>query len=139
MSQPRQIQSTWSYPVSLRAICILFSHLHLWLPSGLFPSVCQPEICTNFCFPHKIYSTLTHSPWYNEPKSIYWNNLSWNFLYALLSRLPPPSSVLGTNIVPCTLHSNTFNLYHSLNVRNKSVHSHETTFSYHISVLCVYT
>jgi hypothetical protein len=38
LSWARSIQSIPSYPISLRSILILFTHLHLGLPSGLFPS-----------------------------------------------------------------------------------------------------
>ena len=55
-------------------------------------------------------------------------SLSWSFLYAILSMLLFPSSVLGTSIVSCTLHSNTLNLYHSLNVTNQVVHSMKPHF-----------
>jgi len=46
----RWIQSTHSHPVSLRYILILPFHLHLGLPSGLFPSG----------FPTKIFVRISH-------------------------------------------------------------------------------
>jgi hypothetical protein len=66
------IHYTTSHTISLRSIVISY-HLHLGLPSGLFPS----------CFPIKIlYAFLaslmraacppSHSPWSHHP-----NNISW--------------------------------------------------------------
>jgi hypothetical protein len=37
VSSPRRVQSTSSLTISLKSILILFSHLHLDLPSGIFP------------------------------------------------------------------------------------------------------
>jgi hypothetical protein len=52
LSYGRCIQSTPSHPISLRAALILFSHLLLRLPNGLFPSG----------FPTKILYALLISP-----------------------------------------------------------------------------
>jgi len=60
----RCIQSTHYYPISIRSILILFSHLHLDLPCGLLPSD----------FPTKIMFTIcpSHPPLIDRPNNIWW-------------------------------------------------------------------
>jgi hypothetical protein len=51
LSWARSIQSIPSHPISLRSILILSTHLHLGLPSGLFPSGLPTNILYAFvCF-----------------------------------------------------------------------------------------
>ena len=68
------IQSTYPHPTSWRSILILYNHLRLGLPSGLFPS----------CFPTKtLYAprllthtrhmpSTSHSSRFNHPHNIGW-------------------------------------------------------------------
>ena len=48
LSWARSIQSTPSHPITLRSILILSTHLHLGLPSGLFPSYFPTNILYAF-------------------------------------------------------------------------------------------
>ncbi|PNF42139.1 hypothetical protein B7P43_G10280 [Cryptotermes secundus] len=62
LSSARSIQSIPSHPISLRSILLLFTHLRLGLPSGLFPSgipmhsSSPPFLCY---IPFKTSSSLT--------------------------------------------------------------------------------
>jgi hypothetical protein len=47
LSWARWIQSTSLHPLSLRSIVILFPHIFLYLPSGLFPSELDLKVCDN--------------------------------------------------------------------------------------------
>jgi hypothetical protein len=62
LSWASSIQSTPSHPISLRSILILFTHLRLGLPSGLFPS------------PYNLCSTLDKKFW----MKIYCNRFAQN-------------------------------------------------------------
>jgi hypothetical protein len=50
LASSRSVQSIPSYPVSLRSILILFTHLRLGLPTGLFPSDFATNILYAFIF-----------------------------------------------------------------------------------------
>jgi hypothetical protein len=55
LSWARSTQLTPSHPISLRYILILFTHLHLGLPSGLFPSEFPTNILYTSSSPHSCY------------------------------------------------------------------------------------
>jgi hypothetical protein len=48
--KPRQIPSMTSHLISLRSVLILSSHLHVYLPSGFFPSGFHTKILHAFLF-----------------------------------------------------------------------------------------
>jgi hypothetical protein len=56
LSWARTIQSIPYHPISLRFILILSNHLHLGLPSGLFPSAFPTHILYAFLF-YPIHAT----------------------------------------------------------------------------------
>jgi hypothetical protein len=71
LSWARSIQSIPSHPVSLRPILILFTHLRLGLPSGLFPSWFPP-------LPHSCYMPCPfHPPWLDH------SNYTWRRVHVM--------------------------------------------------------
>ena len=74
LSWTRQIQSMPPHPTSWRSVLILFSHLYLGLPNGLFPSA-FPAITTIYTspVPHTCDMPLTsHSSRIDHPNNIWW-------------------------------------------------------------------
>jgi hypothetical protein len=64
----RSIQSIPSHPIYLRSILILFTHLRLGLPSGLFPSGIPTNILYTFLFfPHSCYMPCPSRPPWRPP------------------------------------------------------------------------
>jgi len=107
------IQSTTSHPVSLRSI-LISSHVHLGLPSGLFPSG-LPTISPK----QAICPCPSYAPWLVHPNSIWWSVQVMklhNIQFSLVSHHFLPN-------ILTTLFSNIHNLYSSLNVETKS-HTH---------------
>jgi len=49
------IHSVHTHPISLRSILILYSHLRLGLPGGLFPAGFPTKILYNFHLSHACY------------------------------------------------------------------------------------
>ena len=65
----RMTQSTPSYPTSLGSVLILFPHLRLDLPSGLFSQISQ-QSPVPILSPHAYHTSRpSHSHWLNHPKS----------------------------------------------------------------------
>jgi hypothetical protein len=58
----RSIQSIPPHPISLRSILILFTHLRLGLPSGLFPSGFPTNILYAFLLSHSCYMSCPSYP-----------------------------------------------------------------------------
>ena len=123
LSQFDPVHTSW------RSILILFSHLRLGLPSGLFPSG----------FPNKALYTLLLSPIRatcpahfilldfitrtilgEECRSL--SSSLCSFLHS-----PVTSSLLGPNILLNTLFSNTLSLRSSLNVSHQISRPHKTS------------
>ena len=74
LSWARSIQSTPPHPTSWRSILLLYSHLRLGLPSGLFPSG-YPHRKSVYVspLPHKRYIPRPyHSSRFYHPKNIWW-------------------------------------------------------------------
>ena len=123
LSWVSSIQSIPPHPTSWRSSLILFSHLHLGLPSGHFPS----------SFPTKtLYTHLLSLIRATRPAHLILLDLiTWTILgkeYRSLSSLcsflhsPVTSSLLGPNIL-----LNTLSLHSSLSVSNYVSHPYKTT------------
>ena len=74
LSWVNSIQSMPSHLTSWRSILILFSHLRLGLPSGLFPSDFPTEtLYTPLYSPHTCYMhRLSHYSRFDHPNNIVW-------------------------------------------------------------------
>jgi len=119
ISCARWIQSTPSYPISVRSILKWFSHLCLGFLSGLFPSGFQTKILYKFL----IFPTCATCPALHFCNDIWWSVQVMKLLQ------PPPlptSSLLGPHILLSTLFSNTVNVCSSISVRDQVSHPYKT-------------
>ena len=132
LSWAKSIQSTPPHPTSWRSILILSSHLHLGLPTGLFPSG----------FPTKTLYTPLISPiraacpdhliLLNWSRKQYWVRSTDHYAphYVVFSTPPVTSSLLCPNVLLSTLFSNTLSIRSSLNVSDKVSHPYKTPYPY---------
>ena len=123
------IQSIPPHPTSWRFILILFSHLRLGLPSGLFPSGFPTKTLYTplsspiraICPAHLVLLDFITRTILGEE----YGSLSFslcNFLH-----FPITSSLLGPNILLYILFSNNLGLHSSLNVSEQVPHPYRTT------------
>ena len=129
LSWASSIQSMPPHPISWRFILILSSHLKLGLANGLFPSyfptktLYTPLLCLIHatCPAHLILLDLiTRTEVGEEYRSL--NSSLCSFLHS-----PFTSFLLGPNILPNTLFSNTLSLRSCLNVSDQVSHPYKTT------------
>jgi hypothetical protein len=106
----RQIDPVHSISSYLRYILILFTHLRLVLPSGLFPSGFPINILYVF-LPHSSYMPCqSHPHWLDHSNYICRRVQVMKLLIMQSSPSPVTSSLFGPNILLSTLFSNTFSL-----------------------------
>ena len=124
LSWSSPIQSIYPHPISWRSILILSTHLHLGLPSGLFPSG----------FPIKTLYTPSPHPYapHAQPISFARTILGEeykSFSSSLCSLLHSPvtSSLLGPNILLNAIFSNTLSFLSSRSVSDQVSHPYKTT------------
>ena len=109
-----------SHPTSWGSILVLPSHLHLGLPSGLFPSGFPTET---------LYTPVLHTYYMPRPSHSRFghpNNTVWGTQIMKLHS-PVTSSLLDPNVLLSTLFSNTLSLRSSLNVSHQVSHPYKTT------------
>ena len=124
------IQSIYAHPTSWRSVLILSTHLHLGLPSGLFPSG----------FPTKTLSPPSPHPYapHAQPISFfsilspaqYWVRITDH--YAIITQIvmqsppfPVTSSFLGPNILLNTMFSNTLIFLSYPNINDQVLHPYK--------------
>ena len=127
LSQLDQVHTP--HPTSLRSNLILYSHLRLGLPSGLFPSGFPTKtlytpllspIRTTCLAHHILLDLITRSILGEQYKSL--RSSLRSFLNSTVT-----SSLLGANILLSNLFSNTLSLRSSLNVSDQVSHPYKTT------------
>jgi len=128
LSWASPIQSIYPHPTSWRSILILSTHLCLGLPSGLFRSgFLTKTLYTPSPHPHAPHAEPI-SFFSILPPAQYWVR-STNHLaprYAISSIPPVTSSLLGPNILPNTMFSNTLSFLSSRNVSDQVSHPYKT-------------
>ena len=129
LSWASQIQSIYPHPTSCRSVLILSTHLHVGLPSGLFPSgfptkILHTTISTPIratCPAHLILlDFITRTIWGEKYRSF--SSSLCNLLHS-----PVTSSLLGPNMLLNTIFSNTLSFLSSFNVSDQVSHPYKTT------------
>ena len=123
------IQPTSPHPTSWRYIVIIFSHLRLGLPSGLFPSgfptktLYMPPLSPIRATwpPHLILLDFINRTILGEDYRSLISSLC-SFLHS-----PVTSSLIGPNVLLNTLFSNTLSLRYSLSVSDQVSRPYKTT------------
>ena len=129
LSWASPIQSIYPHPTSWRSILILFTHLHLGLPSSLFPSGFPTKIL------HTSLSLQMRATYpghlillcFNTRTLLGEEYKSFSSLLCSLLYSPVTSSLLGPNILLNIMFSNTLSFLSSLNVNDQVSHPYKTT------------
>ena len=129
LSWASPIQSTYPHPTSWRSILTLSTHLHLGLPSGLFPS----GFSTNTLY-NPLSSTI-RATWPAHLILLYFitrtilgeEYKSFSSSLCNLLHSPVTSSLLHPNILLYTMFSNTLSFPSSRNVNDQVSHPYKTT------------
>ena len=129
LSWASPIQSTYTHPTSWRSILILSTHLHLGLPSGLFPrgfptKTLYIPLSSPICATCPAHLILLH---FITRTTLGEQYKSFSSSLCILLHSPVTSSLLGPNILLNTMCSNTLSFLSSRNVSDQVSHPYETT------------
>jgi hypothetical protein len=136
LSWARSIQSIPSHPISIRSILILLTHLHLGLPSGLFPLAFPPISYMHSSSPHSCYiPCLSHPPWLDHSNYVL---RGVQVMKLLVMQFPPVSR----NFIPLRSKyspQHTLSLCSSLNVRDQASRPYRTTGKIIVLYILIFT
>jgi hypothetical protein len=125
LSWARPIPSTPPHPISPRSILIIFSHLHLGLPSGLHPSDFHTNNLYAFLF------SLIHA---TCPANLILNLI---IIWWKVQIIKLTSSLISPNILHRTPFSNT--LSPSVNIRDQVLQPYRTTGKTIVLYIVIFT
>jgi hypothetical protein len=118
----RARQSTLLYPVSLRSILILSSHLCLDLSHGLFPSSFPSKILNIFLIVCMCATCPAHLTLLNLVTMLIFGEQCSKFSLSIFPRPPVTFSLLGPTYLLSPLFSNTLILYTSPRILDQVSH-----------------
>ena len=129
LSWASPIQSIYPHPTSWRSILILSTHIHLGLPSGLFPSGFPTKtLYTLLSSPIRVTCPAHHIPLDFITRTILGEEYkSFSSSLCNLLHSPVTSSLLGPNILLNTMLSNTLIFLSSRSVIDQVSHPNKIT------------
>jgi hypothetical protein len=106
------------HPTSWSYISLLPCLMLLDIPSGLFPSLFTPKLCTHLSSPpYVLHTSPSQYSWFGHPTVIWWRIQAIKVFVMQIFSAHFSSFLLGPNTFIGALFSNTLNLYFTRHVR----------------------